>query len=358
VTIKPIEWVWPGRLARGKLSTIAGDPEAGKSHITISITAAITKGGYWPCGEGKAPLGKVIILSAEDGKVDTVVPRLMAAGADLTKVRIIEAVKIEKDGVRSFDLAQDISRLECELTGIGDVVAFIIDPISSYLGRTDSHKNSNVRGVLEPLAKMAERTDVHVLAITHFNKSSANNNNSRAIHRFIDSIAFVAAARTAFIATDDPDCEGRKLLLHAKNNIAPSAKGLSYTIQGEAVCSNEGIIVETSKLVWGIAHVDQKADDVVRNDTEKRSAVTDAENFLRDVLKDGPVEAAKVRTEAEDAGIAWRTVERAKSRLGISSAKKHDTMEGPWLWRLPFNGQQPEGESKAANSNLENGGNA
>ena len=88
-----IDFLWPGRLARGKHTAIAGEPGDGKSQLSVSIAAAaISRGGEWPCGEGRAPIGNVIIFNAEDGAADTVVPRLMAAGADLERVHIVSAV--------------------------------------------------------------------------------------------------------------------------------------------------------------------------------------------------------------------------------------------------------------------------
>src|SRR5712691_3532454 len=84
-----VTWLWTGRLARGKQTLIAGDPGTGKSQFSVYVTAMVTAGGTWPCGEGTAPKGSVIILSAEDGTADTIVPRLMAAGADRSKVYIV-----------------------------------------------------------------------------------------------------------------------------------------------------------------------------------------------------------------------------------------------------------------------------
>ena len=94
-----IEWLWRGRLARGKHTCIAGEPGTGKSQLSIAMIAIVTTGGEWPCAEGQAPLGSVIILSAEDGAADTIVPRLMAAGADLERVHVVSAVR-HTDGSR------------------------------------------------------------------------------------------------------------------------------------------------------------------------------------------------------------------------------------------------------------------
>jgi len=225
IETKAIEWLWPGRLARGKHTAIAGEPAVNKSTLVMEINASITVQREWPCGEG-CPLrkGRVLIFSAEDDAEDTIVPRLVAAGADLDMVEIIDAVRDEK-GQRSFNLTADIDRLEKLIAKFGDVDLVSIDPISAYLGKTDSHRNSEVRGVLEPLQKMAERTGVAVLSVTHFNKPGGGNTSSKALHRFIGSIAFTAAARMAFAVMEDQDDANRRLVLHVKNNLAAPPKG-------------------------------------------------------------------------------------------------------------------------------------
>jgi putative DNA primase/helicase len=152
ITPEKIEWIWPGRIARGKHTCLAGEPGTGKSQLLISIMAAVTTGGVWPCGEGQAPLGNVIVLSAEDSAADTIVPRLIAAGADLSRVNIVSSVMNADRSRRSLNLQQDLELLEQKITEISDVVLVGVDPVSSYLGKTDSHKNSEVRGVLEPLS--------------------------------------------------------------------------------------------------------------------------------------------------------------------------------------------------------------
>ena len=154
ITPEKVDWLWPGRLAKGKHSCGAGEPGTGKSQVSCSITATLTKGAEWPCGEGRAPIGSVIILSAEDGAADTIVPRLIAAGADRDRVHIVSAVRNPGGkGQRTFNLQTDIELLERKIAEIGDVALVIVDPVSSYLGKTDSHKNSEVRGVLEPLER-------------------------------------------------------------------------------------------------------------------------------------------------------------------------------------------------------------
>ena len=92
ITPKNIDFLWGGRLAKGKHTAIAGEPGDGKSQLSVYLAATISRGGHWPCDEGSAPLGTVIIFNSEDGAEDTIVPRLIAAGADMERVHIVSAV--------------------------------------------------------------------------------------------------------------------------------------------------------------------------------------------------------------------------------------------------------------------------
>jgi hypothetical protein len=332
VDIEPrcIDFLWPGRLARGKHTAFAGEPGDGKSQLSVDVAATISKGSEWPCGEGRAPVGNVIIFNAEDGADDTIVPRLIACGADLERIHIVSAV-LQEDGRgrRAFNLQADLVLLERKIREIGDVALVIIDPISSYMGKADSHKNSEVRGALEPVSEMAERMRVAILSITHFSKAGSANTN-KALHRFIGSIAFVGAPRAAFAVIADADNEGRILVLHAKNNMAPKPQGLAYRLLQRIVCDN----IVASYVHWDAEPVTISADEALGATEDKgRSSRETAETFLRERLASGPVPQREVKEDAEGAGLAWATVRRAKDRLGIKPEKSG--MEGGWAWRLP-----------------------
>jgi putative DNA primase/helicase len=330
VTPQPVEWLWPGRIALGKLTLIAGEAGLGKSQLSIAMAAAVTTGGEWPCLEGRAPQGSVVILSAEDGAADTVVPRLMAAGADRERVELVSTVR-DAQSRRSFDLSADLALLEQKISEIGDVKLIIIDPISSYLGpKVDSHVNAAVRGVLEPVSEMAVRLRIAIVAITHPPKGTG----TTAINRFIGSIAFVAAARAAFLVTRDGDNQDRRLLLPVKNNLAPLGKGLAFWLEQRIVGEpSNGILA--SSITWESEPVTITADQALAaadGNSEQHSAQREAEDFLRENLS-APATAKEMEEHARAVGISSRTLARARKRLGVIAEK--GGMDKGWTWRLP-----------------------
>jgi putative DNA primase/helicase len=339
VVIEPVEWLWPARVAIGKQTLIAGEAGLGKSQLSIGMIAAVTTAGAWPCNEGRAPLGSVIILSAEDGAADTVVPRLMAAGADLERVCLIRAVRGEDGkGRRAFNLLADLELLERKIVEIGDVKLIVIDPISAYLGpKIDSHVNAAVRGALEPVGELAGRLRVAVVSITHPPKGTG----ATAINRFIGSIAFVAAARAAFMVTRDPDNEDRRLFLPVKNNLAPMGQGLAFRLE-QRIVGDESKGIVASSVVWDGEPVAISVDQALQaTDAGNDDRSATAENFLLDLLSGGEeIAAVEIKREAQDAGMAWATVRRAQKRLGIKPCRRVKSGDGlggrgHWYWSLP-----------------------
>lgn len=329
IEAKPINWLWPERIARGKVSMIAGNPGLGKSQTTASMAAIVTTGGQWPVDRGSCEPGNVVILSAEDDPADTLRPRLEAAGADLDRCFILDAVIDGGECQRAFNLQTDLKHLGSMLKNIGGAALIVIDPITAYLGRTDSHKNAEIRALLAPLSDLAAKQQAAVVCVSHLNK----NTGSEALLRVTGSLAFVAAARAAFVVTKDPDNDLRRLFLPLKNNIGNDRSGLGFTVQAAQINSARGVI-DTSRVVWEAEAVLTSADSAMSQplDQEERSDLDDAKSFLRGLLADGAVLSKQIRADAEGAGHAWRTIQRAQKALGIVAVK--DGMRGGWVWRL------------------------
>ncbi len=330
IELEPVDWLWPGRLAIGKHTCVAGDPGTGKSQLSMAIAATVTMGGAWPCDEGRSLQGSVIVLSAEDGAGDTIVPRLHAAEADLGRVHIVSSVMQDCRTRRGFSLQADLELLEQKIKEVGDVALVIVDPISSYMGKADLHKNADVRGVLEPLTEMAERMRVAVLSVTHFSKGGANST-KKALHSFIGSIGFVGVARMAFAVIEDADNPERRLMLSAKNNLAALPSGLAYRLKQTIV--DKGIVA--SRVDWEHEHVTITANEALAADSGNAAArpCEEAEGFVRELLADGPAPAKQVQADAAAVGLSWATVRRAKDRFGIKPYK--GGMDAGWLWSLP-----------------------
>jgi hypothetical protein len=328
VQAQPIKWLWPSRIALGKVTIVAGHPGLGKSQLTTYLAAQVTTGGNWPAGEGNCPSGKVLILSAEDDVADTIRPRLEAAGADIERVHVLTAIR-DANAVRGFNLAHDLSALETEIAQIGDVKLIIIDPITAYLGATDSHKTADVRALLAPVADLAARHGVAIVAISHLNKSGGN----EAMARVTGSGAFVAAARGAYLIQKDVDDSSRRLFLPIKNNLGVDDAGLAFRIVTREISDD----IRAPAIEWENERVMISADEALAaataNDGEEGAALREAVEFLTDELKDGPVSQRTIKADAVANGISDRTLRRAKSSLGVVTRKMG--MKEGWTWGLP-----------------------
>ncbi|MDT8320747.1 MAG: AAA family ATPase [Xanthomonadales bacterium] len=329
IEAQSIVWLWEGRLALGKLTIDAGDPGLGKSLITADITARITAGIPWPDGSGTPKPASVVFASAEDDAADTIRPRLEAAGADVRKVFILESViDTDKEGLpveRAFSLKRDLIRLDQEIKRIGDVALVVVDPISAFLGDTDSHNNAEIRSLLSPLKDLASRHRIAVLAVSHLNKATGGN----ALYRVSGSLAFVAAARSAWVVVKDPDDEHRRLLLPSKNNLAPDIGGFAYRV-GEVPTAVGNVPV----IQWEPERVSVSAIEALTPDDE-RDAKAEACQLIIDCLNEGITDSKEILKSAREAGVAEKTLRRAKSSLGIRSERDGFGKAGKWRWRLP-----------------------
>ena len=253
VKMEALDWLWPSRFALGKLGLLGGNPERGKGLIIADIFSRVTRGAPWPCKEGSAEAGDCVLLQVEDDNSDTVVPRLAAAGADLSRIRLLNLIKkVDGSASRMLNICDDLAKIETALDGMTNPLILAIDPLTAYIGQLNAASGNEVRGALAPLLDLLKRWHITGLGVMHFNKKIDVDN---ALARIADSVAFGAVARHCFVVTDDPENE-RRLLVKAKNNLAPDVKALSYTIEEVHVGHDhrDGRAIRQPRVVWGYEH--------------------------------------------------------------------------------------------------------
>ena len=340
VEIEDYDWIWPGRFALKKIGLIVGLPEEGKGLAVSDIVARITRGELWPCGEGQAPVGNVIMLSAEDDIADTIVPRLIAAGADINRVTILKMVH-EANTDRMFSLITDLNALRQKMVEIGNVKMIVIDPVTAYLGvgKVDSFRATDVRAVLSPLKDLAEELRVSVLGIMHFNKKIDVTN---VLLRISDSLAYGAASRHVYAIVNDPD-NFRRLFVKGKNNLARFEQPtLAFGIDEREVGTDKrtGNPIRRPYVVWHDEPVDITAVEAMQAAAESKSpsARGDARQFLEQLLSAGPMDAEETQDAAKAHGITPATLRRAQKDLGVISkcdGPVNDKGRRTWRWHPP-----------------------
>jgi hypothetical protein len=338
--IEDYEWVWPGRFALKKIGLITGLPDEGKGVLLSYIIAQITCGSAWPCNEGNAPIGNVILFTAEDDSKDTIVPRLMAAGADLKRVTIIKMMR-EAGKERMFSLVTDLPMLRQKAIEIGNVKMIVIDPVSAYLGigKVDSFRATDVRAVLGPLKEFAEELRLFILGVIHFNKKMDVTN---LLLRVSDSLAYTAAARHVYGVVNDEDNK-RKLFVKGKNNIAPrEQQTLAFGFNTREVGTDKrtGNPINRPYIVWEDQPVDITATEALQAIIESKSpsARDNAKQFLEALLSVEPIGSKDVKEAAKENGISIGTLRRAAEDLDVDIKKDgpvNDKGEITWRWHLP-----------------------
>lgn len=324
VVPKRIEWHWPGRIPKGKITVVCGNPGVGKGLISCDLAAVATTGRDFPDAKnGNKPM-EVAMLFCEDGEADTVRPRLEAAGADLDKVYFIESTlqpSMAGEKARMLALDRDIAALEEMLVSHPEIKLVVIDPVSSYLGAARMEKEQEIRRVLGPLAQLAEKVGVTFLLVMHNNKRG----DVSALHRIMGAVAMSGVARAGWLCVQDQEDDENFFFLCAKMNVGKMPKGLKYGIAEKSLAS----IGNVGHIIWKGA-TDISADQALSVKSDESGKLSEAKQWLSKFL-DCDTPATEVFAAAEEAGISEKTLKRAKKSLGIESEKTPDG----WVWIAP-----------------------
>lgn len=325
LTPAPIHWLWRDWLARGKFALLAGAPGQGKTTAAMAFAATVTIGGRLP-DRTRCESGNVLIWSGEDDPTDTLLPRLIAAGADRSKVFFVDGTT-EGGKLRPFDPATDIRILAAAIEEIGGVSLIIVDPVATAVAG-DSHKNTEVRRSLQPMVDLAASTNAVILGITHFSKGGQG---SDPASRVIGSVAFTAVARVVLVAAKVKNEDGteKRILARGKSNIGPDNGGFEYHLaQVEALPGIQASRVEWGQPVEGSA-LELLADAEPQTDTDQADAVT----MLEAELSAATWTSVDVATKPlRDAGFSKKQIHSASKKLLVLRQKT--SMAGGWEWRL------------------------
>ena len=314
VEIEKIDWLLYPFIPFGKVTIVQGDPGEGKTTMVLQIIAKLTKGeAVLPSGSDEPALEEktmdlepvnVIYQTAEDGLGDTIKPRLLSAGADCSRVMVID------DNDQALTMMD--ARLE-EAIIKTNARLVVLDPIQGFLGTAvDMHRANEIRPLMKRVAVLAEKYHCAIILIGHMNKNS----NGKSSYRGLGSIDFQAAARSVLIVGRIKDEPEVRVVCHTKSSLAPEGKAIAFRLD-----KNNG-------FEW-IGEYDISADELL-NGEGKGQKTRKAKEFLLEILADGGMAQKKIEEEAEKLGIKKKTLRNAKMELGIDSVKRGNQ----WYWML------------------------
>jgi AAA domain len=292
-----VQWLWPGWLPLGKLVVLDGAPEVGKSTLMSDLAAKLSR------GQLGGPPSATLFVTVEEAAADSIVPRLIAAGADRSKVHVWRPAD-------DFTVPDKVDRL-AEAIGSTGARLVVLDPVSDFLGVSMTDEQS-VRRALRALARLAEATGCTVLCIRHLRKQEGG----PAIYRGLGSVGVVAAARVVWLLGHHPRGEGRRVLAVTKSNVGERPVARAFRL--------------TDRRIEWLAEETWMAAEDVRPTGEPSQA-----EWLRTQLASGPKKMKRLVAEARVLGMSQRTLERAKEALQIVSKRYYEA----WYWCLP--GQDP-----------------
>ena len=343
VTPVPIRWIWPERFPAGKLALLNGPQGSGKSMLFIDIIAHTTMGKDWPDG-AKNTLGprKVLLASTEDDEKDTIIPRLMAAEADLSMVTILDKVRIEEimkgEGIKGtkskavlLNLKAHIKLIMGLLQKYPDVALILLDPITAFLG-VDETKDKDTRPVLESLAEAMQGTLATLIGIIHSNKMTKGS----AGDKVKGGSSMLGVVRTAWAVGRDPDDKNQRYMALIKGNVLKKETGLKFTVENKVLDVTTGL--EAGHVLWG-DEMDEDANEMLAASRETRDGTNIDKKreifkaLVQTALADGPKRSREdIYPLGKQKNICERTMKSAISDLGV-----HHNKRGAWFMSLPPN---------------------
>jgi hypothetical protein len=336
IEAQPVSWLWPGRIPLGKLVMLDGNPDLGKSLLALDWCARLSTGRPFPDSETSMGPASALVLSAEDSVDDTIVPRLENLGADLSRVFVWQPKSEAEDWPWRFP--RHAHRLEAALRETGARLV-VIDPLLAFLDeRVQYGSDPSVRQALAPLMRVAEKCQCAILLHRHLNKWGGG----EALYRGLGSIGWLATCRFAMLVERDPQDGSRCVLAQVRHSLAGAQPSLIYRITAGGNIEDGGSRMEDRNgarwcalptVTW-LGRSRYTANELLVEAIERCRPRDRAADFLEKFLAGSPRTYSDIRKAAKKAGLAFRTVERARKALGIRSQREYLDGERVSYWLL------------------------
>ena len=303
VEVKETKWLWYPYIPFGKITIIQGDPGEGKTTLALNVAAALSRGEVFGTGEKTEP-GKILYQTAEDGIGDTIKPRLLAAGADCSKIMCVNE-SYEPLSFTDERLEEAIQRIQPQMV--------ILDPLQAYLGaNVDMHRANEIRPVMSRLAFLAQGYKCAVVLIGHMNK----NMGLKSSYRGLGSIDITAAARSVLVVAREKHDKQVRVVAQVKSSLAPEGDTIAFRLDENNGFSYIGKYkADIESLLMGVSQ-----------GTQNEAAKV----LLQTMLKDGQRPCIDIYDAASQQNISPATLRRAKAEIGVKDERKGNC----WFWKL------------------------
>jgi putative DNA primase/helicase len=346
--MEELEWLWPQRIPKKKVTLFTGKPDCGKSVALLDLIACITTGRDFPDGEKNIlPPSKVLLAATEDDPADTLIPRLVAAGTDIKKVKIVLGTVVvgkNKKGSltkkkMNLNIKRDAKVLIEAIKDNPDIALLALDPITGFFGDADVNKDKDIRPVLEELGRVLNKSGITCVGIIHSSKRS----DVDAIHKVSGAGALAAVVRAVWGFSRDSEDKKLYHMAFVKGNLGKVKGGINYALQGTPVCINNKD-VDTVHIVWG-EQTEEDADDLLRAERSNKDGgdtkMLIATALIRSMI---PAKASDIFKKGLDEGISDQTIRRARYKIDKLVARQR---QGAWWWFLDGDGPMSSAAEKS-----------
>lgn len=327
ISVERVRWVWHSRIPAGMTTLVAGREGMGKTGLCGWIMARISR-GQLP-GDWHGHPADVVYVGAEDDRSSVLVPRLIAAGADLGRVHFV-------DDAAAFGASASDAFTET-LAPLDNLALVIIDPLDAHLGdRVDTHRKADVQRAFATLAAAvtAAHASAAVVGIAHLSKGDSLD----VLRRVVGSVGFTTSARSVLAVGEHPDEPRDRVCVARKANMTDTAgtPALRFRVEAADVPHPDGgtPIVTAGVVILGEEHGLDPDMILSVPSAAERSQLDEAADWLADYLAEGPRPASDVERAAGQEGISRPTLHRARRRLGVVSDRDDKARGRPSTWRL------------------------